>query len=247
MIFLIILLTFGLAACNQQPTPPPPPTPTPDPLLADTAPKPVDLTAADGVTLKAVYYPPKNPNLRNPALLLLPMLNSGKEAWQEFAGAAQEAGHAVLALDLRGHGESGGTQDFGVMDRDVDVAVNWLAGRLEIAGDRIGVVGADLGANLAIRAGSRHAEVKSVALLSPGLDYKGIQTVEALSAYGQRPVIIVAAENDTYAADSARTLNSRALGQHQLQIYPGSDRGTNLLRAQAGLRPMLLAWFASTL
>lgn len=109
------------------------------------------------------------------------------------------------------------------------------------------MAGADLGANLALRAGSRHTKVKSIALLSPGLDYKGIKTVEALSAYGQRPVIIVAAENDTYAADSARTLNSRALGQHQLQIYPGSDRGTNLLKAQAGLRPMLLAWFASTL
>jgi dienelactone hydrolase len=197
--------------------------------------------------LKAVYYPPKNPNLRNPALLLLPMLNSGKEAWQNFAGAAQEGGHAVLALDLRGQGESGGVQDFGVMDQDIDVALNWLASRPEIAGDRIGLVGADLGANLALRAGSRHTQVKSVALLSPGLDYKGLTTLEALSAYGQRPVIIVAAENDLYAADSARTLNSQALGQHQLQIYPGSDHGINLLSAQAGLQPMLLAWFASTL
>jgi hypothetical protein len=59
--------------------------------------------------------------------------------------------------------------------------------------------------------------------------------------------MIVAADNDTYAADSARTLNSQALGQHQLQIYPGKDHGTDIYQAQAGLKPMMLAWFGSTL
>lgn len=84
-------------------------------------------------------------------------------------------------------------------------------------------------------------------MLSPGLDYQGLTTLEALATYGRRPVMIVATERDVYAADSARTLNTQALGQHKLQIYPGSDHGTNIFQAQVGLEPMMLAWFASTL
>jgi pimeloyl-ACP methyl ester carboxylesterase len=175
------------------------------------------------------------------------MLNSNKEAWQGFATAAQEAGYAIVALDLRGHGESSGSQNFEAMDQDVEAALAWMLNRMEIAPDRIGLAGASIGANLALRAAGRHPEIKSAALLSPGLDYRGIMALEGLAAYGQRPVIIVAAERDTYAADSARTINSQALGQHQLQIYPGSDHGTDIFRAQAGLQPMLLAWFGSTL
>ena len=119
--------------------------------------------------------------------------------------------------------------------------------RQEIDGDRIGIAGASIGANLALRGGSRYEQVKSVVMLSPGLDYRGITTLDALTRYGQRAVMIVATERDTYSADSARTLNSQALGQHQLQIYPGSDHGTNIFQAQAGLQPMMLAWFKTTL
>ena len=77
--------------------------------------------------------------------------------------------------------------------------------------------------------------------------YRGVTTLEALKLYEQRPILIVAAEKDTYAADSSRTLNSQALGQHRLQIYPNADHGTDILIAQAGLQPMMLSWFGTTL
>ena len=133
------------------------------------------------------------------------------------------------------------------MDNDLDTALFWLIARPETDGERIGIAGASIGANLAIRGGSRYPQVKSVVMLSPALDYRGITSAEALSNYGQRATMIVATEKDTLSADPARTLNSRALGQHQLQIYPGSDHGTNIFKAQAGLKPMMLAWFKSTL
>ncbi len=243
---LFALLMWVLAACTQATQPPP--TPTVDPLLADDTPKAVEFNTQDGVAIRGVYYPSITIKTAAPALLLVHMLNSNKESWQNFAAAAQQAGYAVLAIDLRGHGQSDGRNfDFSLMDNDLDAAINWLSARPELNQNRLGLIGASIGANLALRAGSRYAQVKTVVLLSPGLDYRGVTSLEALGKYGQRPVMLVAAEKDTAATDSARTLNSRALGQHQLQIYPGSDHGTAIFQAQAGLQPMLLAWLASTI
>ncbi|RMF05638.1 MAG: alpha/beta fold hydrolase [Chloroflexi bacterium] len=242
----IATLALIITACGGGGAAPPPPTP--DPLLADLQGKPVELVTEDNVNLKATYYPPGGTAAKAPAVLLLHMLNSNKESWQDFAPVLQNTGYAVLALDLRGHGESSNANfNYTFMDRDADAALAWLRARPEINAEKIGIVGASIGANLALRAGSRNTNVKSVVLLSPGLDYRGVTTLDALAEYGQRPVMIVAAENDTYAADSSRTLNSQALGQHQLQIYPGADHGTNLLSAQAGLTPMILSWFATTM
>jgi len=243
VIFWVLIMLF-VPACAEQPTPPPP---TVDPLVSDSTPKPVNLTTEDSLALKATYYPPTNLQLKAPVLLLVHMVNSSREAWQGFALTAQREGYAVLTIDLRGHGESDGSPFFEQMDQDLDAAIQWLRNRPEVDSERIGLAGASLGANLALRAGSRFDQVKSVAMLSPGLEYRGVTTIEALQGYGQRPVMFVAAEQDIYAADSARTLNSQSLGQHQLQIYPGADHGTALLQAQAGLQPMLLAWFKTTL
>lgn len=242
---VITALALTITACGGAA---PPPTPTPDPMLADLQPKPVDLVTEDNVNLKATYYPAAGAAAQAPALLLLHMLNSNKESWQDFAPALQEAGYAVLALDLRGHGESSNANfNYVFMDRDADAGLRWLRTRPEINAEKTGIVGASIGANLALRSGSRTPQIKSVVLLSPGLDYRGVTTLDVLATYGQRPIMIVAAENDSYAANSSRTLNSQALGQHQLQIYPGADHGTNLLSAQAGLTPMILSWFATTM
>ncbi len=242
---LLIALFIILPACGQAQSKP---TATPDPLLADSSSKGVEFTTEDDVLLKATYYPSETIKSNAPAILLIHMLNSTKESWETFAIAAQQAGYAVLAVDLRGHGESESRHfDFAAMDNDVDAALNWLTSRPEIDQNRIGIAGASIGANLGLRGAGRHSRVKSVVLLSPGLDYRGVTTIEALTQYGQRPIMIVAAENDHYAADSSRTLNSQALGQHQLQIYPDATHGTNIFKTQAGLQPMMLSWFGTTL
>ena len=74
--------------------------------------KTIDLTAQDGLSLKATFYPAKGAEPTAPALLLLHMAYGDRRAWHSFAQAAQDAGYAVLALDSRGHGESAGEKVF---------------------------------------------------------------------------------------------------------------------------------------
>jgi len=211
----------------------------------ETTPYNITLATQDGVSLVGTYYPPAEKE--SPALLLLHMLGSDRGAWREFAMLAQERGFAALAIDLRGHGDSGGERNFGAMDADVDAALSWLSEQEGVNPARIAIAGASIGANLAIRGAANHPNVAAVVALSPGLDYRGLTTAEAVKALGDRPLLLIAAEGDSYAADSSRELHNLSSKQATLKLYPGNAHGTNMLAADADLTGFLLDWLAKNL
>lgn len=263
---LIILLSFSLTVIialggysllkRTPPTNSPLPDSTPAPtatLLPTSTPvytqHVVELTAPDGITLKGTYFPPADPSPEPaPALLLLHMAYGNRQNWEDFAQTAQKAGYAALTVDMRGHGESGGKQGFTpILDTDVDTSLAWLMAQPNIDVTKIGIAGASVGANLALRAGAAHPEVKSVALLSPGLAYWKIDTPDALTAYGRRPILLIASDKDKYSADSIKTLGAQASGPQHLKLYSGTAHGTELFQAQPDLPALLLNWFNTTL
>src|SRR5579864_4210512 len=69
------------------------------------APQVVDLTASDGVHLKATYFAAAQPG---PGILLLHQCNRQRKVWDDLARQLAAAGIHVLTLDYRGYGESGG-------------------------------------------------------------------------------------------------------------------------------------------
>jgi dienelactone hydrolase len=211
----------------------------------ETTPVQVELTTRDGVELIGTAYPPVQ--AKAPGLLLLHMFDSNRKAWHDLALTAQVKGYAALAIDLRGHGQSGGERDLTAMDQDVEAALAWLEQHEKIDAGRIAIVGASIGANLALRGGANHPQVKAVSLLSPGLDYRGLTTQDAVVQYGQRPLLIIAAEDDTYAAQSAQNLNDLALGAARLKLYSGSAHGTNLFSAGVDLTDELFTWLGQVL
>lgn len=81
-----------------------------------------------------------------------------------------------------------------------------------------------------------------VVLLSPGLDYQGLTTNDAVVAYGERPILLVASQEDTYAADSVRRLEELAQGEAQLEVYSEAGHGTAMLDRQPALAEVILAW-----
>jgi len=208
----------------------------------------VDLTTQDGLSLKTSFYPAKGAKSPAPALLLLHMAYSDRRAWHGFAKAAQEAGYAVLALDSRGHGDSAGEKVFDpAMDGDVDAALTWLMTHTRVDPERVGIAGASVGANLALRAGAKHPEIQSVALLSPGMQLWDIGIQEAIVDYGQRSVFITVSEEDAYPAGSCQHLDAMALGEHRLHVFTGAAHGTDMFQVHDDLAPMLLDWFDTTL
>ncbi len=98
-----------------------------------------------------------------PAVVVLHGIGSGRANHRDYCARLAEAGLTALALDLRGHGESGGTTDSGMVD-DVVAALAWLSD--EGAGP-LGIRGTSLGGFLALNAATRHSDVRAVAAICP--------------------------------------------------------------------------------
>ncbi|HJS28460.1 MAG TPA: alpha/beta fold hydrolase [Anaerolineales bacterium] len=201
---------------------------------------------ADGLTIEGELSIPENAPEPWPAVLLLHMLGSDKEAWGDLPARLAEAGYAALAIDMRGHGGTGGDIDWAIAEEDHRRALDYLAGIPGVDASRLAVIGASIGSNLALRTGADLELIRTVILLSPGLDYAGVTTEGALADFGDRPVLILVSSEDTYAAESSETLAEQALGEVELEIYQDAGHGTDLITGEPGVIDTILEWLDQT-
>ena len=207
----------------------------------------VTLRSDDGVTLAATWY---EASIRPaPALILVHMLHRSRRDWDPIATRLAAEGFGVLALDLRGHGESVGAigPDFAPMVQDVRAARRFLATRADVIQSRVGIVGASLGANLAAIEAANDPGVASLALLSPSLDYRGLRIEAAVRKYGSRPVFLVASDDDPYAARTVRDLQKAGGGTRESLLLSHAGHGTNMFGPAPDLTRSLVDWFRRTL
>jgi len=206
------------------------------------------LTTSDGVQLAADFYTPESLIDKPDVLILVHEAYRDRSSWDDFRTAAQENGYAVIVLDLRGHGQSGGDLVFDeAMDHDIDAVLACISASPDLNLDRVAIAGASVGANLALRAGARHPQIKSLVLLSPGMNYWEIGIENAILDYGRRPLLLVASEGDAYSATSVQKLNEIGRGYDKLVIYPGAAHGTEMIRGQPDLSLLMLDWFQQTM
>jgi dienelactone hydrolase len=228
-------VTATLAATATRPVPPAAPTTLPTPS------QPVALTfnAPDGAALAAKYYPPiVRPA---PAILLLHMLGGSKADWDSFARDLQKQGYAALAMDLRGQGNSNQVPaDWAKAPDDVKGAYLLLTSRPEVDPNRTAIVGASVGANLALMVGGGQSRVEAVVALSPGVDFLGLNPSSAMRNFGERPVLLVASQDDAYSYSSIQTLAALSISAEKLQLTK-AGHGTAMF-ADPTLEPALLAW-----
>ena len=205
----------------------------------------VDLKTDDNLNVKATFY---KGNKDMPSIILLHMLGRTRGDWASFAIELQKIGYNIIAIDSRGHGQSdmdfrsfsGG--DFNKMVLDAKAANDFLT-KNEI-GDKVGIIGASIGANTALNFAAQDSSIRTVILLSPGLEYRGIKTDEPIKQF-KNPILIAASESDTYAADSSRTLGSLSKSS-TLKIYTGSLHGTNLL-GRTDINKIIVDWLDKNL
>lgn len=205
----------------------------------------VTFTTSDGYSIYGTFYEPA----KSPAqcVLLLHMLGSDRSSWDEFASKLQTSGFAVLTIDFRGHGQSIKStqgevhfgsfkaQDFSAMIFDASAAMEWLKQRSDIIQNKIAICGASIGANIALNYAVIDTNISCLVLMSPGLDYRGVLTEPTMSKYGTRPVLFIAAEDDSYSAVAVKKLNELAIGAKKLLIYEKGGHGTYLLESQENL------------
>jgi dienelactone hydrolase len=220
-------------------------------------PQTIKFESAEKAEIVGTFY--ESPNANSPAVLLLHQWQSSRKSYDEFARRLQAKGFGVLAIDGRGFGESVKTSDgkqivpartdeaVKGMKADVDNAFQFLAKQKNIDAARIGVVGASYGSSLAIIYGAENAKVKAVALLSPGVNYFGNMPTEPdVKSFGNRALLLVAAEDDKESADSVRKLKA-ADEKSEIKIYPKGGHGTALFAAKVGLEDLLEEFLTKSL
>jgi alpha-beta hydrolase superfamily lysophospholipase len=215
---------------------------------AEAAANRVSFRTDDGVTIAATWY---EPGARAaPAVILIHMLNKSRRDWEAVASTLAAEGIGALAVDLRGHGESAGSvdsHDYSTLVRDVTAARRYLATRGDVQQTRVGIAGASIGANLAILEAAGDTTVASLALLSPSLDYRGLRIEAAAAKYGARPVLLVASDDDAYAARSVRDLQKAGHGTREVVVLSHAGHGTVMLARDQDLARTLVDWFRRTL
>jgi len=208
-------------------------------------PQDVTLKTSDGVSLVATYYPSRLGKNAVP-VILLHAYKGNRADFEQLALRLQRAGHAVIAPDLRGHGESAaGTGEprpadcAAMVTRDLEVVKRFLLARNndgELNIERLGIVGVEMGATLAVNwaaldwswpvlnIGKQGQDVKALVLVSPEWSFKGVKIGDALAQESVRSdlsVMIVVGKRSAKLLQEAKRLHTALERYHPAP--PGGD------------------------
>lgn len=229
---LIIIAVFVSGCVGQQEV---------DEISKEVKPK-----TEDGFTIAGNFYEGDSSS----SIILLHMLNRNRNDWNDFAGQLQKEGYNVLSIDLRGHGQSTdkdgrvvnwqtfSANDFNDMILDVKVAKQFLENK---GIGNVSIVGASIGANIALSYAAEDSEIKTIILLSPGLDYRGVKPDADVKDYGNRSMLIVASKDDEYSAASSKNLIELAVGKKELKLYENAGHGTKMF-LNTDLDKIIINW-----
>lgn len=206
------------------------------------------IAGAENLLLQTTLYSPGGSG-PFPGVILLHMLGGDRMDWEDvgLTNALVDNGFAALTVDLRGHGETGGSIAWQLAPEDLQRVWEQFTSLDIVDPQRTAVIGASIGANLALQTGANQPAIQTVILLSPGLDYRGLTTEDAMQNYSSRPILIVASEEDAYAADSSRALITLAQSESRLEMFDGAGHGTRMFSAKPELSDLMLTWLAENI
>ena len=216
------------------------------------------LTAADGSQVAATLARPGDATCR-PGLILVHQFNRDRQQWAaQWSGAEPSfvaAGYVVLAIDLRGHGESspyeGALTDLltapDQAPLDVAAALAALVAEPAVDTDKLAIVGTSIGANLAIVGSHQHPELEVAVALSPRLDPVN-QLAGSPASLDIDQLYCLAGELETDQTSTCLGLAEQGTGASEAWIFPGtSAHGVELVDDFPETIPTVIAWLDAVL
>ena len=207
----------------------------------------IHLTTSDGIDLSGLLWDVG----ATQSILLIHMMPATKESWQPLAELLSENGFNILAIDLRGHGESGGgnyrefkpEQHYGYF-QDQEAALSFLRERLPSSS--ILMSGASIGANMTVKYMAANHEVKKGFALSAGLDYYGVRAIDDTKKLSpDQKILFVGSRDDGRSSGQdcgamAEQLASESSGQAETIIYDEGGHGTDIWQKHPDLQQKII-------
>ena len=204
----------------------------------------VSFTTEDGVTIVGDYHAPKGRALATPAILLH-MYRNNRASWEPLVAPLHEAGFAVLAIDLRGHGESvkpakrnlahqveeRNPAIFNAMHQDVAAAVKWVRAQSNIDPKKVVLVGASVGCSVALDYASR-AKVDAVVCMTPGTAYLGVDSLADIRKTRATSILLFATKDERESTDKLAKAADNAKAEI---VAPGRIHGTRMFGKVVGI------------
>jgi len=217
-------------------------------LFEGNSPEEIWLTTDDGVQLNAKVYMPTSQSGSMPGIVVCHGLAACHQMMQSFFSVEfAKRGFCVVAIDLRGHGDSGGgvkvsfdalsrgfrpggdmpvSTFFNVTEVDFDVraGVDYLLSRAEVDREKIAILGHSLGAAAVFMEGYSDPRVKSVVAIAPVVSPQSGMNVTSppnlLLAVGGRDGIV-------RMADVIELLSKTTVGGEEIgMLYGNFSEGT---------------------
>jgi pimeloyl-ACP methyl ester carboxylesterase len=206
------------------------------------------------VTLAGSWY---QASPEAPVVVLLHRLGGQRSDWRPLVQKLLNDGPelSLLALDLRGHGQSGASEgrvggglqrkDIEQIPGDLRAALAEVDRRLGRKADRVVGVGADLGATALALAASQDPRWSALALLAPVAALRGVDIYRPFAEVRRRPVWLAAAREDPISQEPFKAMVSMVGATLTSKQYEGQEHNvTRLAAATPALWDDLGSWLA---
>lgn len=206
----------------------------------------VSFSADDGFVLIGSLW--KNPSTSKPSLILVHQFNRDRHTFDALAQDAFSRGYTVLSFDVRGFGESVMKNNTHVAftsftEKDYQhIARDILSAQKFLQVEHVAVVGASIGANAALNFGVLSPSAAGLVLLSPGENFKGIDTFSAAQK-NTVPFLVVSSAEDQYSNESSQHIfDLSPLSDKKLLSLENAGHGTDMLLRNASLSKKIVDW-----
>lgn len=196
----------------------------------------VQIMAADGKKLYGSYF--SNSDAEGRGVILLHQLYTNRSSWTPLIYPLLDAGFKVLAVDLRGYGQTKGKINWKAAQEDTVAWGDWLKAQPGVTS--IATAGSSMGSNLAINGCAAISGCVGAVAISPSLNYFNVTTSDALQA--GFPVLIVYADRDPYPKQDVPQMLDLGSGHVESIVYAGRAHGIDLFGEHDDLAGTIVGW-----
>lgn len=240
---IVALAVLGIIAVVIIVTKKSPSVPTTNVVTDTTA---VTITTADDIKLSTtIKYPVRN--IEVPAIIFLHEYAKDRHQWDAYTQKFIDAGFAVLSYDMRGFGESrlpsiptDTESHVAMLSKDIPDVIAYLEQQPSIDPEKIVLIGAGLGANVAYLASGSDLSVHRTVVLSPIPQTKAIDG-STIKNFTPKNILGVA------GTENLKDLNAimkNVTGLHETFEVDGGSFGVSLISNEQTLTH-ILNWLKS--